>query len=134
MASSNYAGDPAFYAGGGDPWSTPGWSNAIPFYVTNEGYLKATNANITGTITTDNLTATGGSITNLSATNLTATGGTFTNITVNGDSTFSGALNGATGTFSGNLNAAGGTFKGKLTAATGSFSGQVTASSGSIGG
>lgn len=121
MSSSSWGGDPVFFAGGGDPWKTSGWADSVPFYVTNQGYLKATNANIKGTITTDNLTATGGSISNLTATNITATnlnatGGTFTNITVNGSSTFSGSLNGATGTFKGSLSAATGTFGGTLSA------------------
>lgn len=92
MSSSSHPGDPAFFAGGKDPWTNGNWSKDTPFYVTNQGYLKATNANITGTITTDNLTATGGSISNLTATNLAATGGTFTNITVTGSSKFSGTM------------------------------------------
>lgn len=50
LATSDFAGDPAIYAGGGDPWSDPDWISNTPFYVTNLGYLKATNANITGTI------------------------------------------------------------------------------------
>ena len=36
--------------------------NASTFYVQNNGYMNATNANITGNITTNNITATGGTI------------------------------------------------------------------------
>ena len=50
LATSTWPGDPAFYAGGPDPWSDSDWVNKVPFYVTNEGYLKATNARIEGTI------------------------------------------------------------------------------------
>ena len=110
MASSSYAGDPAFYAGGGDPWSTSGWANSTPFYVTNEGFLKATNANITGTITTDNLTATGGSISNLTANNITAT-----NLTMS-----SGSI-----TLGSNFKV---TSDGKLTCSSASIKGSISAS------
>ena len=62
ISSSTYYGDPAFWAGSTDPWEDSNWSSNMPFYVTNQGYLKATNADISGTIT--------------------ATSGTFENCTV----------------------------------------------------
>ena len=105
MASSNYAGDPAFYAGGGDPWSTSGWANSTPFYVTNEGYLKATNANITGTITTDNLTATNGTISNITGNNLTVNNSSIQNGTIN-NATLTNCSIGAAQINSGVLNSA----------------------------
>ena len=51
-----------------------------------------------------------------------------------GNLTFSGNLEGATGTFSGELRAATGTFSGELKAATGAFSGELNAITGKIGG
>ena len=51
-----------------------------------------------------------------------------------GNLTFSGNLEGATGTFSGELRAATGTFFGELKAATGAFSGELNAITGKIGG
>ena len=51
-----------------------------------------------------------------------------------GNLTFSGNLEGATGTFSGELKAATGTFSGELKAATGAFSGELNAITGKIGG
>lgn len=48
-------------------------------------------------------------------------------LTVNGNGTFSGALQAATGTFRGALQAATGTFSGALQAASGTFSGSLTA-------
>lgn len=50
MSSSSWPGDPVFWAGGGDPWNTSDWTTSIPFYVTNDGKLKASNANIVGDI------------------------------------------------------------------------------------
>lgn len=50
MASSDWPGDPIFFAGGGNPYNTPDWVTSVPFYVTNQGKLKATDADITGTI------------------------------------------------------------------------------------
>ena len=64
MSSATYDGAPSFWAGYGDPYETEGWGNKIPFYVTNQGYLKATNANISGTIT-----ATSGTFQNCTVTN-----------------------------------------------------------------
>ena len=64
MSSHPWPGDPAFYAGfegeGTDgkihstPWGCPGWDTKTKFYVTNQGDLYASSANITGTITADN--------------------------------------------------------------------------------
>lgn len=51
MASSTFGGDPAFWAGSTDPWEDSNWASNMPFYVTGQGYMKATNANISGTIT-----------------------------------------------------------------------------------
>lgn len=69
MSSSTYSGDPVFWAGATDPWEDSDWSAHIPFYVTNAGYLKATNASISG-----NINATSGSFTG----SVTATSGSFT--------------------------------------------------------
>lgn len=52
-SSTVFSGDPAFYAGG-DPWNTTDWANNIPFYVTHNGYLRANNALISGTIYANN--------------------------------------------------------------------------------
>ena len=48
MSSSTFAGDPAFWAGASDPWITSDWSDNTPFYVTNQGYLKAASGKIGG--------------------------------------------------------------------------------------
>jgi hypothetical protein len=48
MASSTWTGDPVFWAGANDPYGRPGWTEDMPFYVTNQGYLKASNVKITG--------------------------------------------------------------------------------------
>ena len=69
--------------GHSDNWTLYSKGN---FGVTTGGYLYATNANVQGTITTGNLTATGGSISNLSASNITAN-----NLTVN-SGTFTGSI------------------------------------------
>lgn len=100
MSSSSFAGDPAFFAGGKDPWSNSNWQTETPFYVTNKGYLKATDANITGTITTNALTCTGGKITG-------------------------GSINLGNGTFTvdnnGNMVAKSATIEGKITATSGTI-------------
>lgn len=86
-----------------------------------------------GTLTANNVNITGGSLSiggNFSVSNsgyLTASGAT-----INGNSTFSGALSAATGTFAGSLSAATGTFSGTLNATGGSF-GYITGGSMSIG-
>ena len=56
LSTSTSEGDPAFWAGytgaGATPWtSTKGWTTETSFYVTNKGFLKATNAEIEGKIT-----------------------------------------------------------------------------------
>lgn len=62
IGATNAEGSPAFWAGytgyGNHPWeyadkATDGsvWTDKTQFYVTNGGYLRAKNANITGTIT-----------------------------------------------------------------------------------
>ena len=57
MASSTYSGDPAFWAGSTDPWEDSNWTNNVPFYVTNQGYLKAASGTIGGwTINSSSLT------------------------------------------------------------------------------
>ena len=64
------------------------------FYVQNNGYMKATNANITGVITTDNLTATGGNISNLIASYITANNMSVGHVNVSGlNVTSSGGIN-----------------------------------------
>lgn len=112
MSSSNLAGDPAFFAGGKDPWSNQNWSTETPFYVTNKGYLKATNANIkghieadsgsfSGTITTTNLTASGtvtindAKINNASIKTATIDDATLTNCRISAGQITSGVLNSA---------------------------------------
>jgi hypothetical protein len=57
MASSTYAGDPSFWAGSIDPWEDRNWTTNMPFYVTNQGYLKAASGTIGGwTINSTSLT------------------------------------------------------------------------------
>lgn len=61
ISSHPWPSDPAFYAGfkgeGTDgnmystPWGCPGWSDNTKFYVTNQGDLYASSANIKGVIT-----------------------------------------------------------------------------------
>lgn len=48
MASSTWTGDPVFWAGANDPYGRPGWTEDMPFYVTNQGYLKASDGEIGG--------------------------------------------------------------------------------------
>lgn len=81
------------------------------FYVQNNGKMSATGATVQGTITTDNLTATGGSISNLTANNITAT-----NLTMN-----SGSL-----TIGSNFKV---TSDGKLTCSSASIAGSISGSS-----
>ena len=102
ISSSTHDGNPVFWAGYGDPYLTDDWINIIPFYVTNRGHLKATNATISGIITAtsgtfDNCTIkntcsvpastiTGvlasGNIPNISANKITS--GTLSGITISG--------------------------------------------------
>lgn len=117
------------------------------FYVRNDGYLKATNADITGKITASSGSITGnlsvsGSLTHtrgnytvtLRAVPSTVTNGVFyitdkssgSNVypfIVNGDGSFKATKATITGdsTFGGTLNAADGTFKGRLSAVSGTF-------------
>lgn len=56
LSTTGSDGDPAFWAGyvgkGSTPWeSQKGWTTETNFYVTNTGFLKATNAEIEGKIT-----------------------------------------------------------------------------------
>ena len=51
ISSSTWSGDPVFWAGSTDPWEDGDWVSKMPFYVTNQGFLKARNAEISGTIT-----------------------------------------------------------------------------------
>lgn len=112
MSSSSHPGDPAFFAGGKDPWTNSNWGNETPFYVTNKGYLKATNANIkghieansgsfSGTITTTNLTASGtvtindAKINNASIKTATVDDATLTNCRISAGQITSGVLNSA---------------------------------------
>ena len=81
------------------------------FYVQNNGKMYANGADVTGTITTDNLTATNGSISNITASNFTMNSGSLTigsNFKVTSD--------------------------GKLTCSSANVSGTITATSGTIGG
>ena len=130
------------------------------FGVTTNGNMYATGVNIKGTITSDNVTITGGTLKigsnfevsnsgvlkasgatisgTLSSnggtfTNITATGGTFTNISAT-NGTFKDISVTGNSTFSGSLSGATGTFKGELSAATGTFKGTLSAASGSFSG
>ena len=56
LSTTSSDGDPAFWAGyvgkGSTPWESQGsWTTETKFYVTNTGFLKATNAEIEGKIT-----------------------------------------------------------------------------------
>jgi len=56
MSSSTHDGDPSFWAGNTDPWEDSNWKTNTPFYVTNQGYLKASSGSIGGwTINNDSL-------------------------------------------------------------------------------
>lgn len=48
MSSSTHDGDPSFWAGNTDPWEDSNWKTNTPFYVTNQGYLKASSGSIGG--------------------------------------------------------------------------------------
>lgn len=48
ISSSTYEGDPVIWAGVGDPYETDNWTTEIPFYVTNNGYFKASSGRIGG--------------------------------------------------------------------------------------
>ena len=69
------------------------------FYVRNDGYLYASNADIKG--------------------NIKATSGSFAGSLSGATGTFKGSLSGATGTFKGSLSAATGSFSGAVTATSG---------------
>ena len=79
IASSTFSGDPVIWTGEGDPWNLSDWESKMSFYVTHGGYLKATNANISGVIN--------------------ATSGTFNNCTINSNCTIQGGA--VVGTLSG---------------------------------
>lgn len=81
------------------------------FYVQNNGKMSATGATVQGTITTDNLTATGGSISNLTASNITAT-----NLTMNSGSITLGSNFKVTS--DGTLTCSNASIKGTITAST----------------
>lgn len=110
--------------GHSDSWTLYSRGN---FGVTTGGYLYATNANIQGTITTGNLTATGGSISNLSASNITANNlkinsgtftGSITSSSINGGTITGSSINIGNGRFkvnsSGTLSATGATINGSF--------------------
>jgi hypothetical protein len=129
-------------------WLGGSTASTAPFRVTSTGEMTATSASITGTVSTNNITATGGfiggwSLTSTSLTNYGGSTGQYAGI-LDTDATglafFAGATT-STGTgaqFSvtnaGLLTASGATISGAITATSGSFSGSVTATSGSIGG
>ncbi len=114
------------------------------FYVKNNGKLKATNAEIEGTISASTISASsitngtyGASSTGFSLTSdghLYASGATIYGAIHATSGSFSGELKAATGTFSGSLSAAKGTFSGELKAATGTFSGSLSAAKGTFAG
>lgn len=128
-------------------------ASSAPFRVTSTGSFTATDANITGTVSTSNITATGGtiggwSLTSTSLTNYGGSTGQYAGI-LDTDSTglafFAGATT-STGTSAsftvtnaGALTATGATISGAITATSGSFTGDVTTSNitatgGTIGG
>lgn len=78
MAASTFASDPVFFAGGPDPWTDGGWANSVPFYVTNEGKLKASKATISGSISASTITGSTISGSTLTSGNLQIKDGTIT--------------------------------------------------------
>lgn len=137
LSSSTFAGDPSFWAGycgnsiTGTPWQDTNWQNNTLFYVTNEGYVKASRGTIGGWIIgrTDIYAPNGSSLVGMNSestrwafyageTNLqygqSQSNATFkvghnghlyaTNAYISGDSTFSGTIT-ATGTVTGTINA-----------------------------
>jgi len=129
-------------------WLGGSTASTAPFRVTSTGEMTATSASITGTVSTNNITATGGfiggwSLTSTSLTNYGGSTGQYAGI-LDTDATglafFAGATT-STGTgaqFSvtnaGALTATGATISGAVTATSGSFNGSITANAGSIGG
>ena len=158
MHSGSVINDPAFWAGGIDPWSNPDWGTQTPFYVTNGGKLYARGAEISGKVSASSGTIGGFRIGSSSI--ATTSGVTKTIIKTggdvaigagvpsgNGDTDTSGASfqvyhNGQvsasnmhiTGrsTFKGNISGASGTFTGSITGATGTFAGNISGQSGSV--
>ena len=127
---------------------------AAPFRVAPTGAMVGTSVNITGTVSSAALSATGGSIGTfgISATDgmVQGTGSSTRGISVGTTAFYAGAADPATApfrvdrfgnaamtnatisgssTFSGSLSGASGSFSGSLSGATGTFSGGVTASS-----
>ncbi len=129
-----------------------------PFKVTPAGAMAATGANVSGTITTAALSATGGSIGTFGITALDGlshgSGGQTRGISVGSTTFYAGSATPGTApfrvdrfgntvmtnatisgssTFSGSLSGAAGTFSGSLSGATGSFAGSLSAATGSLG-
>jgi hypothetical protein len=112
-------------------WLGATTASTAPFRVTSTGSFTATDANITGTVSTNNITATGGTVGGwaLSSTSLTAgTGGNTVGIATSGGYAFyAGDSDPSLAEFSV-------TPAGALTATNATVSGSITATSGSIGG
>ena len=164
ISSSSYSTDPAFWAGYGDPWEHQDWYTNTPFFVTHDGHLKATDAEITGAIT-----ATSGSFSGT----ITAGSGTIAGWSIGagsfskqvGDYSFEirtdrpsndaallvyknygsdqgykfyvrpdGYLFAVNADITGTIHATSGSFTGSVTATSGTFTGTIHASSGNIGG
>lgn len=109
ISSSTFGDDPSFWAGYGDPWEHSDWATQTPFYVTQDGFLKATNANITGTIN--------------------ATSGTFRGTVYANSGSFTGSINATSGTFNGTIRASAGNIGGwtiNSSGITGTYSGVTT--------
>jgi len=115
-----------FFAG-----ATTSTGTSAAFTVTNDGAVTASNANVTGTISTNNITATGGTVGGwtLSSTSLTSgTGATTVGIATSGGYAF----------YAGDSTPATAEFRvtpgGVLTATSATITGTVTAEGGAIGG
>lgn len=115
-----------FFAG-----ATTSTGTSASFTVTNAGAVTATNANITGTVSTNNITATGGTVGGWTLSSTSLTSGT-------GASTVGIATSGGYAFYAGDSTPASAEFRvtpgGALTATDATITGSVTATSGSIGG
>ena len=118
-------------------WLGGSTASTAPFRVTSTGVMTATSASITGTVSTNNITATGGfiggwSLTSTSLTNYGGSTGQYAGI-LDTDSTGLAFFSGAT-TSTGTGAQFSVTNAGALTATGATISGAITATSGAIGG
>ena len=150
IAATGWNDDPAFYAGfggnKGNPWAhnanldsngniiNGSWENHTNFYVTNAGFLKAKNADISGTITAQK-----GKIADyvISGAQLIGNNVGLSGTSGQGWAFWAGSNDSGSAPFrvghDGSLLATKADIKGTITATNGSFNGTITAESGKVG-